>query len=216
MPATVLIAAPEHLATLKKLGGFDDVLTFDDSDALQALDEITRRLPTLVVLEHGFAGSSRGGALMTRLRADPALTGCEIRVLAADGRVTAAMAQAAPTGAVPVAAAAAPLDQRGTRRAPRFRMAPGIEVMVDGKPATLVDLSVVGAHVVSPTILKPNQRVRVSLPDVVRPLRFSGGIAWAAFEMPKAGPRYRAGIEFFDADPDGVGRFLQLHKEPGS
>jgi hypothetical protein len=80
----------------------------------------------------------------------------------------------------------------------------------------LIDLSIVGAHVLSPTILRPNQRVRMSLPDAVRPLRFSAGIAWAAFEMPKAGPRYRAGIEFFDADPHSLGRFLDRHKVAGT
>ena len=36
---------------------------------------------------------------------------------------------------------------------------------VDGNPAALVDLSTVGAQVVSPTVLKPNQRVRVSFGD---------------------------------------------------
>jgi hypothetical protein len=92
-------------------------------------------------------------------------------------------------------------------------MAEGIEVVVDGKPASLVDLSVVGAMVVSPTILRPNQRLRMSLPDAARPIRFSAGVAWAAFEMPKTGPRYRAGIEFFDADREAVGRFIDANKK---
>ena len=108
---------------------------------------------------------------------------------------------------------AAPLDQRGTRRAPRFKIVENVEVLVDGNPAVLVDLSVVGAQVVSPTILKPNQRVRMSLPDTSRPLRFSAGVAWAAFEMPKDGPRYRAGIEFFDADAQAVGKFIDTNKK---
>ena len=37
--------------------------------------------------------------------------------------------------------------------------------MVDGNPATLVDLSTGGAQVLSATVLKPNQRVRVTLAD---------------------------------------------------
>ena len=55
------------------------------------------------------------------------------------------------------------LDVRGTRRAPRIRIKDGVEVAVDGNPAALVDLSTVGAQVVSPTVLKPNQRVRVTI-----------------------------------------------------
>ena len=113
----------------------------------------------------------------------------------------------------PAAPAAAPLDQRGTRRAPRFRIVEGVEVSIDGNPASLQDLSIVGAMVVSPTILRPNQRVRVSLPDTSRPVRFIGGVAWASFEMPKGGPRYRAGIEFFDADPVAVDRFIESNKK---
>jgi hypothetical protein len=67
--------------------------------------------------------------------------------------------------------------------------------------------------VVSPTILRPNQRVRMTLPDVTRALRFSAAVAWAAFEMPKGGPRYRAGIEFFSADPAAVERFIEAKKQ---
>ena len=54
---------------------------------------------------------------------------------------------------------------RSTRRAPagrRYKIISGIEVLIDGNPALLVDLSTVGAQVVSATLLKPNQRVRLS------------------------------------------------------
>ena len=60
----------------------------------------------------------------------------------------------------------------------------GVEVMIDGNPATLVNLSIVGAQVISPTVIKPNQRLRLSLPDAVRAIRVAAGVAWAAFEMP--------------------------------
>jgi len=111
-----------------------------------------------------------------------------------------------------ISAPAAPLDQRGTRRAPRFVVANGIEVMIDGNPAALINLSVVGAQVVSPTILKPNQRVRMTLQDRGGPIRVMAGVAWAAFEMPKSGPVYRAGIEFYDAEASPVLRFIDTNK----
>ena len=84
--------------------------------------------------------------------------------------------------------------------------------MIDGKPAALINLSVVGAQVVSPTILKPNQRVRMALQDPDGPIRCMAGVAWAAFEMPKSGPVYRAGIEFFDAEAGNVERFIDANK----
>jgi hypothetical protein len=236
---TVLIAAPEHLTALKNHSSFAGAQVFPDADALKALDAITKDKPKLIVLERTFAATSRGAALIKRIKADPALVGCEIKIVANDGTpatgkkkkgdgaaaaappaatTDAAATEAAATEAAVKAAAAppaptkAPLDQRGTRRAPRFNVVGGIEVLIDGKPATLINLSVVGAQVVSPTILRPNQRVRMVLPDAERQLRFAAGIAWAAFEMPKAGPHYRAGIEFFDAEADNLDKFIEANK----
>jgi hypothetical protein len=226
---TVLIAAPEHLPALKE-HAFADASAFSDADALKALEAITREKPKVIALEKLFAATSRGAALIKRIKADPSLTGCEIRIVAHDGKpltpkkgkkdaVPAAAAPAAApapveeTAPAPAAAAPpAPLDQRGTRRAPRFAMAKGIEVTIDGNPAALINLSVVGAQVVSPTILKPNQRVRMTLPDPEGPIRVMAGVAWAAFEMPKSGPVYRAGIEFYDAEAGNVERFIDTAK----
>ena len=42
------------------------------------------------------------------------------------------------------------LDYRGTRRAPRYRMVEGTEAQVDGASAMVIDLSTVGAQIVSP------------------------------------------------------------------
>ena len=78
-----------------------------------------------------------------------------------------------------------PLDWHGTRRAPRYRVRPGVEIQVDGNPASVVDLSTVGVQVLSSTILRPNQKVRVSIPNDDFVMRFRGAIAWAKFELPK-------------------------------
>ena len=223
MAQTVLIAAPEHLAALKE-HGFADALAFSDADALKALEAITRDKPPSVVLEKVFAATSRGAALIKRIKADPALSGCEIKIISHDGKPLTAKKKKEggatppveerrpsppPAAATPVPAP--PLDQRGTRRAPRF-IVKGIEVTIDGKPAALINVSVVGAQVVSPTILKPNQRVRITLPDAEGPIRLMAGVAWAAFEMPKSGPVYRAGIEFFDAEAGNLDRFIDKNK----
>ena len=219
--STVLIAAPEHLQALKEREDFAGAQTFSDAEALRALEVITRKRPDVVALERMFAATTRGAALINRIKADPKLSSCEIRIVAHDSaysRVPATAPTAASEGssvavAAPPAPAAAPLDQRGTRRAPRFKIVDGVEVMVDGNAATLIDLSVVGAQVVSVTILKPNQRVRISIADGKKPLRFSAGVAWASFELAKTGPRYRAGIEFFDAEAEAVQKFCEAKKK---
>ena len=228
MAQTVVIAAPEHLQALKE-HGFADALAFSDADALKALEAITREKPPAVVLEKLFAATSRGAALIKRIKADPSLTGCEIKIVAHDGKPltpkkkketeSAPAAPSAPprpvaaqTPAAQAPAAAAPLDQRGTRRAPRFNVTKGIEVTIDGNPAALINLSIVGAQVVSPTILKPNQRIRMTLPDPDGPIRVMAGVAWAAFEMPKSGPVYRAGIEFYDGEAGSLDRYIEANK----
>jgi hypothetical protein len=222
--STVLIASAEHLAGFKDRPEFAGADAFTDAEALRALDAISRTRPELVVLDRLFAATSRGAALINRIKADPSLGACEIRVVSHDSdysRVSPRRpAEGAPAPAAvavaeaPAPAPPAPLDQRGTRRAPRFKMRETIEVTVDGNPAVLVDVSVIGAQVVSQSILKPNQRVRMSLPQTPRPIRFSAGVAWAAFEMPKGkpAPHYRAGVEFFDADTDTIGQFIEARK----
>jgi hypothetical protein len=206
VPDTVIVAAPEYLSALQELGEFGDALAFSDADALKALDAITRERPKVIALEKQFAATSRGAALIKRIKADPKLRSCEIRVVSHEGDTEGVPQPDAAPAAPPVK-----LDQRGTRRAPRVRVVDGVEVLIDGNPAMLIDLSVAGAQVISPTILKPNQRVRMILPEE-RPIRCVAGVAWAAFEMPKTGPRYRAGIEFFDAEADSVDRFMSQHK----
>ena len=70
-------------------------------------------------------------------------------------------------------------------------------------------------QVVSPTVLKPNQRVRVVLGDARNQIKCSGLIAWAAFEMPKGAPtRYRAGVDFgMNADATALTTFAKKHKK---
>lgn len=230
---TVLIATAELLPTLEKraapLSG--ELLSFTDVDALRALEVIMDRRPDVVALERLFAATPRGAALINRIKADPALATSEIRIVShdteytrisprrpsgnVDGGTAAAVAQAPAAAPAPAAphASVAPLDQRGTRRAPRHRLRGTPDVLVDGNVATLVDLSTIGAQVVSPSVLKPNQRVRVLLQDDLGTLRFNAAVAWASFEIPpKSGPRYRAGIEFIDADPGSVNAYCSRHK----
>jgi hypothetical protein len=213
---TVIIASPEHLpalqarATAAAAGHEGDevqeILTFADVDALRALEAITKRKPAVVALERLFAATPRGAAIINRVKADSSLRASEIRVVSHDSDyVRVSPRQAAP--------APAPLDQRGTRRAPRVRISPRADATVDGHQASLVDLSTIGAQVVSPGMLKPNQRVQVVLADDSGLVRISADVAWASYEIPPRGaPRYRAGIAFIDADPSAVDAYGLRHK----
>ncbi len=227
---TVLIAAPDLLPVLKQRAAESDttteILTFADADALRALEAITRRKPAVIALERMFASTPRGAALINRIKADPALIESEIRVVSPDTDYTRIAAKRSPqppshggggaataTAAAEVAVPTQPLDHYGTRRAPRFKLAGIVDVLVDGNTATLVDLSTVGAQVLTASVLKPNQRIRMALTEESGAIRFNASVAWAKFEIPpQSGPRYRAGIEFLDASTTAVGEFCERHK----
>ncbi len=225
MAVPVLIAESQYLDSLKARPEYLDALAFLDTDTPRALEAVLRHKPDVVAIERTFAGKSRGVALIKRIKADASLTACEVRIVGIDGSVSrvatrrgsgkiAESAPSAPAESPPVVLAEvpiAPLDQHGTRRAPRVRIVEGVEVTIDGKPAQLVDLSLVGAQVLSRSLLKPNQRVRVLIPENERSVRFNATVAWSSFELPKGEARYRAGINFVDADEAAIGRFCETY-----
>jgi hypothetical protein len=226
-PFVVVIGAPELLEALRRQAGSGvNVMTFSDNETLQALEVIATRRPRLIALERLFAVTSRGAALINRIKSDPALASTEIRIVSHDGtysRVSQRRAAAGQSGqasaqtndvaAAPAATEtpAAGLDYRGTRRAVRFRMAEGTELQIDGALAKVVDLATLGAQILSLSPLKPQQRVRVTLADDVGIVRFNAVVAWAAFEIPKGVSRYRVGLEFKDADPKAVEAYCRRH-----
>src|SRR4051812_2636859 len=220
MSADALIIAAENLmpALRDRVKVDGEIVTYPDTEPIQALQTIMDQRPGLVILERLFAATPRGAALVNRIKSDPQLAHVEVRVMSHTGdytrqvvKPTAAKAPGGGSGGTAtapqsssssVATEEAPkaLDWHGPRRAPRFRVRAGVELQLDGNPASVVDLSTVGAQVISPTVLRPNQKVRITLPNDEFLLRFRGAVAWAKFELPKEAkaPQYRAGVEFTD------------------
>jgi hypothetical protein len=234
MSAAALVIAAENLmpALRDRIKVEGEVLTFPDTEPIQALQTIMEQQPGLVILERLFAATPRGAALVNRIKSDPQLAHTEVRVMSHTGDYTrqvvkptatktpapaaASAGAASHASAAPVATEEPPraLDWHGTRRAPRFKVRSGVEVQLDGNPASVVDLSTVGAQVVSPTVLRPNQKVRITLPNDEFLLRFRGAVAWAKFELPKASqaPQYRAGVEFTDGDAAAIDSVISRNR----
>jgi PilZ domain-containing protein len=235
--SAVVIAASNLMPSLRdRLQDEGELLAFADTEPIQALQAILEHVPNLIVLERLFAATPRGAALINRIKTDPQLLRAEVRVMSHTGdysRVvrpatvespaTAAAVSAGRDTSMPTADAPAALevqeaprqlDWHGTRRAPRYRIRDGVEVQLDGNAAAVIDLSVIGAQVLSATILRPNQRVRISVPTDDFVMRFRGAVAWAKFELPKPTepPRYRAGIEFLDADTAAMDDYCTRYK----
>ena len=233
MPGPAVVVAASNLmpSLCERLADEGELLTFGDTEPIQALQAILETKPPLIVLERLFAATPRGAALINRIKTDPQLANAEVRVMSHTGDYKRQVAKptsgeatssagSATGGGGGSAAAAAPaqetrqLDWHGTRRAPRLRIRNGVEIQLDGNPASVIDLSTCGAQVLSTTILRPNQKVRVSIPNDDFVMRFRGAVAWAKFELPQPGspPRYRDGVEFIDADAAAVDAFGSRNK----
>ena len=217
----VLVAATELQPALvaRMVDEGLECVTFTEAEALRALQTITSRKPQVVALETGFAATARGKALVNRIKADPALAHITLRLESMEEAAVAPPADTAPTLAPELEAAPpsppVPLDFTGTRRAPRHGVDGSREILVDGKPGSLVNLSLVGVQLVTTAALKPGQRVRVSLSEPKGALRCGATVVWATFEMAKDGPRYRVGLDFINPNTaalDGyIGRLERQH-----
>src|SRR5689334_11195450 len=141
--AALVIAAHNLMPALRERVEVDgDIVTFADTEPIQALQLIMEQRPGLVVLERLFAATPRGAALINRIKSDPQLSHTEVRVMSHTGDYTRQVVKpttsappppAAHPAATSVAAATAPqasgapaataeaprLDWQGTRRAPR-------------------------------------------------------------------------------------------------
>ena len=109
-----------------------------------------------------------------------------------------------------------PDDFRRTRRATRFVFHMGVVIHVDGDPATVVDMSRIGAPILFSRIFRPSQHVRVLVNTTRTPLRFSATMAWVHYELKGGtdGSYYHAGLEFFGADEDALDVFCGVRRDP--
>src|SRR5918996_3484260 len=87
MPApAVVIAAPNLMPSLRdRLADDGELLIFPDTEPVQALQAIIEHRPPLIVLERLFAATPRGAALINRIKSDPQLSMCEVRVMSHTG-----------------------------------------------------------------------------------------------------------------------------------
>src|SRR6476469_83661 len=84
--AALIIAAQNLMPGLRdhvKVEG--EILTFADTEPIQALQTIMEQRPGLVVLERLFAATPRGAALINRIKSDPQLANAEVRVMSHTG-----------------------------------------------------------------------------------------------------------------------------------
>src|SRR5580765_3109680 len=103
--AALIIAAQNLMPALRDRVKIDgEILTFADTEPIQALQMIMDQRPGLVVLERLFAATPRGAALINRIKSDPQLSHAEVRVMSHTGDYTRQVVK-------PSTVSAAPADQ---------------------------------------------------------------------------------------------------------
>jgi hypothetical protein len=214
------------------------VMHFTSGTLAGAMESIRAYQPRLIAIDALFAQTPSGAAFVDRIEAMPGGGRAIQLIVQRDGRwvtvqrdgVMSVTAPEPPIGAPsqpaivapsqePVAslsnpiAAAAQVAALNTRRAPRFLVRDPVDAVVESGRAAIVDLSVLGAQIVSQPTLRPNQKIKVELPDTDDVLNLVAQVAWSTFEQSKSGAElhYRAGIEFAGAAQQTLEDYCRRH-----
>jgi hypothetical protein len=215
------------------------VTHFTSGNLAAAMENIRAHRPKVVAIDALFAQTPSGAAFADRVDA-LAIAGSTIRLIAQhEGRwvttprdgfvmvsgsrpVLAAAPQPAvvlpsplAVAAVSKSAAVAPATAavNNTRRAPRFLVRSPVDALVDSGRGSLVDISVLGAQIVSQPALRPSQKIKIGLPDTSDMLHVAAHVAWCTFEKPQSDveARYRAGLEFTSAAQEALEDYRRRH-----
>src|SRR5215471_8594939 len=165
------------------------VMHFASSSLASAVESIRAYRAKVVAVDALFAQTSSGIAFLARLdtmglpanairlvvendgrwiataRQEPAAVGADRKGGALQQQGVVASPKQPVQSLSSVLTAASFSAASNTRRAPRFLVRNPIEAMVESGRANVVDMSVLGAQIVSLPVLRPNQRIKLGLLD---------------------------------------------------
>jgi hypothetical protein len=217
MLLTVVVADAQRMSALRDgLPTPGRVLRFPTSNLASALESIRANQPGLIIIDSQFLHGESGSAFLERVNG-LALSKVVLQQAVFDhGHWTmtpldqAPPQQRAAENQRVIAVKRAGLD---TRRAPRFLVKDLEQAIADGAAIDVVDLSVLGAQVISQPMMRPNQKVRVNLPDPAGPIQLTASVAWSVYEKPadKPQPQFRVGMQFDDAESTTLEEYCRRH-----
>jgi hypothetical protein len=184
------------------------VAHFTNRDLSAALEAVKTHQPRMVAIDALVAQTQQGIGLIKRIESLAMPRCAMVLIVRADGGWRTTPLEPPPPDnlaiSVTSAQASAPAliapIQTNTRRAPRFPLVDAVDAAIEGRQASLVNISVLGAQVISHPVLRPGQTVKVALPDAADTLRLTAHVAWSIFEQTSRGVAvYRAGMAFTDA-----------------
>ena len=224
---TIVVAEPARMPAIRAgLQVLGRAMHINSTNLSSAMDSIKNFQPKLVAVDASFAQTLTGAAFIERVER-LAIADGEIRLIArvdgswvttsrhpSAGGVMSSPAVVAPSmAAASTPVAAARHAAVSTRRAPRFLVRNPLDVVVENGSASLIDISILGAQVVSGPVLRPNQKIKIALPDTRDLLNVMAHVAWSTFEKPKLTTEayYRAGIEFTGAAQEALEDYRRRH-----
>jgi hypothetical protein len=230
MPSDITVVVADAAQTLAIRAGLPisgRVTWFTATNLFAAHESIQMHHPKLVVVEAMFAQTPPGQEFLARIQ-NLAIRGSAIELVGRahgrwattpySGQLASAESQAAGAQG-PVAAGsrlssvAAHAKGANTRRASRFKILESLNAVVENGQATIVNISILGAQMVSQPTLKPTQKVKIVLPDADEMVSLTAHVAWSTFEQPQPGaaPHYRVGMEFTDAAQEILEDYCRRH-----
>jgi hypothetical protein len=199
------------------------IAQFTNLDLPSALEAVRTHQPGTVVVDAVVVQTQQGLGFIRKVEA-LAIPGCTIRLINKTNGVWTTTAHEPSTPAVEAVSSApppspirpvivtVPLTGTNTRRAPRFPLLDSLDAEVEGGRASLVNISVLGAQVVSNPVLRPGQTVKIALPNTTEVLRLTAQVAWSTFEQGKQGKAvYRAGVAFTDATQEMLEQYCRSY-----
>lgn len=147
-------------------------------------------------------------------RAEAAELELERHRLSAPAGAAAASRELGPVAEPPAQTAPEQPEQfRGPARgARRVAFTKDVQLQVDGNPGKLVDLSLSGAQMLTPSAINPNRLVSVTLPMAGGAISCKAKVVWSRLE-PRGGKLwYRAGVQFTTVDQRALESFFIAHQ----
>jgi hypothetical protein len=235
MPSEITVVVSDSAQTAAIRSGLPlsgRVMWFSEGNLATALDSIRMNHPKLIAVEAAFAQKPYGQVFLTKIE-QMAIRGSALQLIVranggwATAPYNAAELAAASSAAVvaagrparsvttaePPAPPAPPAKGANTRRASRFKVIESLNAVVENGQANLVNISIIGAQVVSPSVIRPTQKVKIMLPDTKDMVHLTGQVAWSTFERMQlqTEPFYRAGMEFTDAAQEILEDYCRRH-----
>src|SRR4051812_7260880 len=220
MLLTVVVADPQRMAAIRDgMPTPGRVLRYPTSNLSSVYESIRANQPGLLIIDSVFLQTPAGHGFVERIQ-QLALPKLVLQGAVFDrGRWMMAPIDAPPPApAVPQNQRVVAVRDTGleTRRVPRFLVQDISEAMAEGTSIRVVNLSVLGAQIISQPVMRPSQKLKVGLPDASTTLHLTASVAWSVFEKQptEPAPHFRVGMEFSDAAKEALEDYLKRHCSP--